>query len=135
MDFREGIDPQLHTGTVNTAVFVEIERAFNNVWHERRLQKLLNAQVPAGFVRITDSFLSHRQHRVRVSEESSHVFTPRAGLPKGSILFLIRLSRFADDTTLWVTLNNLRKEFADFKRCCSWFTILLVPLDLSYAIY
>lgn len=113
----------LNRGHCTVAVMLDIERAFDAVWHVGLLQKLLRLPCPAQFVRIISSYLSQREHRVRVNGSKSDPFTPEAGVPQGSILapllFVIychdiprpnhpnlRLAQYADDTALWASART-----------------------------
>lgn len=113
----------LNQGHCMAAVFLDIERAFDSVWHEGLLEKLLDAGLPTPFVRLVRGFLEGRRHSVRVARQASRPFTLRAGVPQGSILSPIlyiffcsdiplprnpsvRLLQYADDTALWMPASS-----------------------------
>lgn len=102
----------------STGMFLlDIEKAFDTVWHDGLLHKLLKSDIPINLVR----YLSHRNFRVHIDNESSNLFNIQAGVPQGSvlgpILFLVylndipkqprtHLACFADDTASYSSSNN-----------------------------
>lgn len=113
----------MNAGHCTVAVCLDIERAFDKVWHEGLLYKLLQIQLPAQLVKLISSYLSNRLSRVRVYDSLSRPFTPTAGVPQGSVLapFLylifcrdipqpihpsVSIAQFADDTAYWVSARR-----------------------------
>ncbi|MCP3661298.1 MAG: RNA-directed DNA polymerase [Gammaproteobacteria bacterium] len=101
------------------AIFFDIHKAFDAVWHNGLRVKL--AQIfPDTMVRWLSNFLDDRQCIINIQGHTAPAFTPCAGVPQGSVLsptlFSIyvnyigredygeaRLSQYADDLALWVT--------------------------------
>ena len=68
------------------AVFLDVEKAFDRVWHEGLLSKLIDSKLPGRYVHLIRSYLTKRTFRVTVGSEQS---TPRpieAGVPQGSVV-------------------------------------------------
>jgi hypothetical protein len=124
---RSTINPilELHTDTTRHAnlkectlvVFLNIERAFDKVWHDGLLQKFISLQTNPLFIRMIKSFLENRTCNVQVNHQNSAPIHIHAVL--SPILYLVYCSdfpvsdtsrtktrMFADDTTLWTCSKN-----------------------------
>lgn len=129
----------------STGMFLlDIEKAFDAVWHEGLLHKLLSKNVPVELVKLIRSYLSGRSFRVFIGNTCSQPRTIPAGVPQGSILgpflFILyvhdipkqphtSLACFADDTAsltsssdedliisrLQLFLNGLKSYFQKWK--------------------
>ncbi|KAJ2937413.1 hypothetical protein O0L34_g19102 [Tuta absoluta] len=67
-------------------VFLDIEKAFDRVWHPGLLFKLLETTLPPGITRILASFLDGRHFYVDVAKAASSAKPIIAGVPQGSCL-------------------------------------------------
>lgn len=100
------------------ALFFDIAKAFDKVWHNGLIYKLYHLQVPLRLVRIVHDFLSDRSIRYRVEGTLSSPRPIRAGVPQGSVLSPllftlytgdiprapnVELALYADDTALYTT--------------------------------
>lgn len=98
------------------ALFFDVAKAFDKVWHNGLIYKLYQLKVPDSLVHILRDFLSNRTFRYRVEGTYSSPRPIRAGVPQGSVLspllfslFIndiprtpqIELALFADDTALY----------------------------------
>ncbi|GFU76579.1 RNA-directed DNA polymerase from mobile element jockey [Trichonephila clavipes] len=96
-------------------LFLDIAKAFDKIWHDGLLIKLIRLDFPAPLIKSIHSFLSHRSFRVRVDRILSSPRPIRSGLPQGSLsspLFFTlyvndipqtdssHLAMFADDTAV-----------------------------------
>ncbi|GFU03550.1 RNA-directed DNA polymerase from mobile element jockey [Trichonephila clavipes] len=101
-------------------LFLDIAKAFDKIWHDGLLFKLIRLDFPPPLIKSIHSFLSHRSFRVRVDKTLSSPRPIRSGLPQGSLssplLFtlyvndmpqtdLSHLAMFADDTAI-ITQNK-----------------------------
>ena len=115
--FCEAID----SGKEIRAVFCDISKAFDKVWHKGLLQKLKYVGIHGNLLTWLESYLSDRCQQVSINGHSSRYKAIEAGVPQGSImgplLFLIYINDivnnltsnarlFADDTSLYVLVNN-----------------------------
>lgn len=108
-------------------IFCDISKAFDRVWHEGLLYKLKRAGIQGDLLLLLTDYLKGRQQRVLVRGQTSQWGDITAGVPQGSVLgpllFLVyindivdnitcKVKLFADDTILYVTLDNLEESAA-----------------------
>ena len=119
------------------AVFLDISRAFDRVWHDGLIFKLKKLGVEGEVINIISSFLSQRQQRVTLNGKNSNWAKIEAGVPQGSILgpilFLLYIDDlisvvdsdiriFADDTFIFRILdtNSSRDLNKDLEKITNW---------------
>ena len=103
------------------AVFLDISKAFDKVWHEGLIHKLAQNGISGGLLNFFISYLSNRKQRVVLNGFNSEFGLISSGVPQGSVLgpllFLIYISDletdiisniqfFADDTMLYSAIND-----------------------------
>ena len=110
--------------------FFDYEKAYDKVWRDGLLHKMVELGIPWRFAKYTRHFLSGRCTSVEVNGEKSDQFRLNEGLPQGScispLLFLIFIndisselhpdtlvSLFADDTAIWIQAGGDQKEDRD----------------------
>ena len=111
----------LDSGKEVRAVFCDISKAFDRVWHTGLLHKLQAAGVTGDALAWFKNYLSDRKQRVVLPSTVSNLTLLRAGVPQGSILgpllFLLYINDivtdigshirlFADDTSLFIIVDN-----------------------------
>ena len=111
----------IDSGKEVRAVFCDISKAFDRVWHDGLIYKLRAAGVTGEVLAWFKSFLSNRRQRVVLPGANSDWVFIRAGVPKGStlgpLLFLLYINDivlklvsnirlFADDTSLFIVVEN-----------------------------
>lgn len=79
------------------AVFLDMEKAFDRVWHTGLLYKLSLSPAPRRIVKVIASFLDERKIRVRVEDALSSEKPVAAGVPQGSCLSPVLYSWYTDD--------------------------------------
>ena len=106
------------------ATFLDVEKAFDNVWHNGLRFKIFQLDLPNKRTRWLSEFLVGRLIQVNINNFLSNQVNPKAGVPQGSVpsplLFLIYvndlpaphhkqnfLSQFADDTAQWAFSLNI----------------------------
>ena len=105
------------------AVFLDIEKAFDMVYTNTLLLKLLKYGVQGFMFHFLKAFLSNRTFHVRVSSTPSQVKVLQNGVPQGSVLnpllfaiiindlptcFNSSATLFADDLCLWEVGTDIR---------------------------
>ena len=104
------------------AVFLDVAGAFDKVWVNGLLWKIMKMQLPKYLVGNIKGFLSDRELQVRVGTKFSQVIKMRAGTPQGAMLspslfniFVddlrdiigldkeVMLAQYADDIAIWTT--------------------------------
>jgi Reverse transcriptase (RNA-dependent DNA polymerase)/Endonuclease-reverse transcriptase len=109
-------------------LLLDFSKAFDVVWHEGLIHKLIKISTPTYITRIIQSYLTNRAFAVHINNVSSNTFPIPAGVPQGSILspnlfnlFLCDLPSFpdcqmalyADDTAIFTSsfrLDTIRRR-------------------------
>ena len=112
----------LDEGKEVRAVFFDISKAFDRVWHAGLLAKLKSVGLSESFVAWFSDYLTNREQRVVIPGAMSNWVSITAGVPQGSILgpllFLIYINDivkevdshirlFADDTSLFLKVDHI----------------------------
>ena len=106
------------------AVFVDIEKAFDKVWHDGLLYKLNSLKAPTYLCMFIANYLKDRSLRVRYKNVHSNPANMLAGVPQGSVLGPIlfniffndvsdikgpaELAMFADDLASWTSSHSAK---------------------------
>ena len=103
------------------AIFCDISKVFDRVWHKGLLYKLQTVGITGHLLQWLTDYLNNRKQGVVLQGVFSHWTDFKAGLPQGSILdpllFLIYINYivhninssirlFADDTSLCIIVEN-----------------------------
>lgn len=122
-------------------VLLDIEKAFDTVWHEGLIYKLQKYNFPLYIIKIIQNYLKNRTFIVTANKTDSNEKTIEAGVPQGSILgpvlFIlyineipksdeVKLSLFADDTAVYV--SSLKLSLA-VKKLQNYLEVLLEFFD------
>ena len=81
------------------AVFLDLSKAFDRVWHAVLLYKLESNGISGNLLKIIRSFLAHRQQRVTLNGQSSEWREVSAGVPQGLVLGLFFFLIYINDLT------------------------------------
>ena len=102
------------------SVFLDIEQAFDKVWHQGLRYKLRNS-LPDHIFLILNSYINDRYFQVKMENTLSQYYPVQAGVPQGSVLgpllYLIfmadiptsedtLIATFADDTPILSSDTN-----------------------------
>ena len=99
------------------AVFLDISKAFDKVWHEGLIFKLQQNGISGNLLKLFQNYLHNRKQRVLMNGSFSDYSPVQSGVPQGSVLgplfFLIYINDlensikfFADDTMLFSIVND-----------------------------
>ena len=140
----------LDSGKEVRAVFCDISKAFDRVWHAGLLAKLQAAGVTGKVHAWFADYLSDRKQRVVLPGADSDWIYIRAGVPQGSILgpllFLLYINDivndigsnirlFADDTSLFIIVDDPVIAAgcinADLGKISAWASTWLVTINPS----
>ena len=120
----QSIMESFNRGEHVVAAILDVEKAFDNVWHNGLRYKIFQLDLPTKMTRWLSDLLVRRLLQVNVNNFLPNQINPRSGLPQGSVLsplpFLIyvndlptphheqnSLSQFADDTAQWAFSLNI----------------------------
>ena len=110
-----------HPPTDIRGTFRDISKAFDKVWHECLIIKLKSYGIDGKLLKLLKNYLTDRQQRVVLNDQTSSGQNIYAGVPQGSVLrpplFLIYVNElpdgltsmckiFADDTSLFSKVND-----------------------------
>ena len=141
------------------AAFLDVEKAFDNVWHNGLRYKIYHLDLPTKLCRWLSDFLVGRVIQVKIEGFLSPKVYPKAGVPQGSnlspLLFLIYVndmpnpnhhqtdkSQFADDAGQWAVSKNidlaaeyLQRDLDKLARWCAKWRIKLNPEKTKLIIF
>ena len=140
----------LDDGKEIRAIFCDISKAFDRVWHKGLLFKLHSVGISGSLLRWFTDYLYNRKQRVVIPGVTSNWSSVEAGVPQGSILgpllFLLYINDivesinssirlFADDTTLYIIVDNplhaANQLNSDLSKIHQWATNWLVTFNPS----
>ena len=93
-----------------TALFMDIEKAFDKINHESLLQTI-RKQLPEQIYRLIKSYLSSRTFVIKIKDTYSEVKDIKAGVPQGSVLGPILYTLYT--ANIPTTTNSTVLTFAD----------------------
>ena len=155
----QSIMESFNMGEHVVAAFLDVEKAFDNVWQNGFRLKIFQLDLPTKMTRWLSDFLVGRLIQVNVNNLLSNQINPKAGVPQGSVLspllFLIyvndlptshhkqnSLSQFADDTAQWAFSLNihiaaklLQQDLLKLAMWCAKWRIKLNPTKTKVIIF
>jgi len=96
---------------------LDFSKAYDRVWRNGLLYKMLQMALPHTLVRWTQSWLTNRKNSVTINGSSSKSSTFRDGVPQGSVIAPILFLIFINDITQNLPNNIQVSIFADDVAC------------------
>ncbi|GFW59861.1 probable RNA-directed DNA polymerase from transposon X-element [Trichonephila clavipes] len=103
---KDGIDRHQYTA----AVFLDIQKAFDRVWHTGLLFKLIMYKIPPPLI-LLKSYISDRSFTVKINRTFPQVRPAKAGVAQGSILGPVLFNLYVND--ILKTTNTMICMYAD----------------------
>ena len=138
----------LDEGKEVRAIFCDVSKAFDRVWHKGLLYKLKRAGITGSLLSWFTNYLNNRSQRVVLPGACSSWKSIKAGVPQGSILgpllFLVyindivedihcKIRLFADDTSLYIIVDNPAEAAqmlnSDMEKINQWANMWLVSFN------
>ncbi|GFV58689.1 RNA-directed DNA polymerase from mobile element jockey [Trichonephila clavipes] len=132
------------------AVFLDIQKAFDRVWHTGLFFKLITYKIPPPLILLLKSYTNDRTFSVKINHTFSQVKSVKGGIAQGSILGPVlfnlcvndiikstntTLCTYADDTTILSrhkNLNTLTENINEHQaRIEIWFSVWKIALNTS----
>ncbi|GBM58561.1 putative RNA-directed DNA polymerase from transposon BS [Araneus ventricosus] len=128
------------------AVFPDIQKAFDRVWKQGLIHKLIMYKTPPHLVQLLNSYLDDRKFVVRIGNSSSESKTMKAGIPQGGglspVLYSIYVNDFptthktllgmyADDTAILARNKNPKYTAAAINQHLEKLDDWAIPVSIS----
>nr|KAG5703189.1 hypothetical protein BaRGS_027354 [Batillaria attramentaria] len=95
------------------ATFIDLSKAFDKVWKDGLLLKLLTAGIAGRMFNWIKSFLCHRTARVKLDSSLSHTVKIREGVPQGAVISPTLFVVFINDISSSLSRHISRALHAD----------------------
>ena len=79
------------------AIFLDVSSAFNQIWHEGLIYKLIKKGVPPVYTKVLHSYLTNRSATVVIDEDSEVTKNLSQSCPQGAVLSPFLFNMFIDD--------------------------------------
>ena len=100
-------------GLATLVTFFDFERAYDKVWREGLIAKMIKLKVPYSFIKYARLFLSGRKTTVEINGQRSKTFYLNEGLPQGSAISPLLFLLFINDITEYMSPGATPSLFAD----------------------
>lgn len=86
-------------------VLLDIEKAFDSIWHDGLIHKLIKMKLPTFLIRLIDAFVRDRNFAVHINNNTSNKINIPAGLAQGTCISPVLYALFVADMP---SLNNTK---------------------------
>ncbi|MFS5355118.1 reverse transcriptase family protein, partial [Streptococcus agalactiae] len=137
-------------GRTTAMLLLDVERAFDRVWHDGLIFKMVDAGFSKRMCQLMDNYIRRRNFRVKVGHEKSEGRTPEAGVPQGAVLSPLlyniythdiprpsrtSLALYADDTAILAShkwKNTAAKHLQDATdQILDWFILWKIKVNVD----
>ncbi|GJQ75498.1 hypothetical protein Trydic_g17585 [Trypoxylus dichotomus] len=98
---KQGFNLKEYTG----AVFLDVAKAFDKVWHQGLLWKMHRAGISKAMIRLIRSYLRRRSFRIKLEGQRSVARTATSGVPQGSALSPLLFNIYTSDIPTTAHVN------------------------------
>lgn len=120
----DNIEDALKKRETTGVLYFDVEKAFDRVWHQALLFKMIKLGMSNWMIKIIYSFLENRKFEVHLNQNKSDRLSINYGVPQGSVLspFLYnilthdiptptncKIGLFADDSTIFSSSRFIKK--------------------------
>ena len=134
---------------VTAAVYLDIQGAFDTVWHRGLILKIIQSGLPIQICRVLYNYLQNRTLTVQIHKSKSKPIIQENGIPQGGVLSTIlytlytadlpqilnentKIAMYADDVCLYssgrfpkIAIKNLQIALDSYQQYCKkWHTII-----------
>lgn len=139
------------------AILLDVEKAFDKVWHPGLIFKLIALGIPSQLINIIKSFLLQRSFVIKINDTTSSSKPIEAGVPQGSCLSPhlfalyvndlplspnVNVALFADDTLFYATsssnkaaIRKLQKQIVKVQPWYDQWRIQINPLKTTAILF
>ncbi|GFX77465.1 probable RNA-directed DNA polymerase from transposon X-element [Trichonephila clavipes] len=86
-----------NTKSYTVGIFLDVKKAFDRMWHDGLIYKMIKLKFPTYLVKIIYNYLDNRTFNVKINSTSSSIRNIAAGTPQGSILSPALYNIFTSD--------------------------------------
>ncbi|GBN44864.1 putative RNA-directed DNA polymerase from transposon X-element [Araneus ventricosus] len=98
-------------GECTGAVFLDVRKAFDRVWIQGLIHKLIKYKIPPHLQQLLKSYLEERKFAVKIGNSISEAKIMRAGIPQGGKIWPVLFSLYVND--ILKTHKSLLGMYAD----------------------